>query len=179
MGSPWRCWYKDTSFGAKVRSIFTSETANDVDREFISAIGAFCDTESYGTEHEQLECMSQENRRTFGLLDSQNKKLIVGYEMLILWQEGESWLPNNWVLAESRNMSLRSRFKQDPRFEPDYRAAMQVNFDDGYARRLTADEQAGYGPVYYVNPLGVQKSTGSKTRVVFDAAAKFRGHCQP
>lgn len=167
---------KDTTIGAKVHLLFTSETANDVGPELIAAMRAFCDTESFGTEH-QVDCMSPENRRALSLLDSQTKKLTIGYEVPILWREGEPSLPNNWVLAESRNRSLRNRFQRDPGYEREYRAAMQTNFNDGYARRLSAEEQPGVGPVYYLSHFGVQKSPGSKIRVVFDAAAKFRGRC--
>ena len=76
-------------------------------------------------------------------------------------------------MAEDRFKSLLRRFERDPKFEADYRKAMQKTFEKGYASLLsgTAAEEAKYFLVHH----GVYK--GPKLRVVFDAAAPFKGKC--
>ncbi len=94
------------------------------------------------------------------------------YEVSILWQKGQPSLPNNRLLAESRFINLLRRFQADPEFEESYRKAMEKNFEEGYA--VIVDEEDGR-PEYYLFHHGLRK--GEKTRVVFDAAAKFQGKC--
>lgn len=80
------------------------------------------------------------------------------------------------MMAEHRLRGLRLRFQRDPDFERKYRAAMQTNFDEGYAVRVPAAEcdPADDRPAYYLPHFGVRKGVDA-VRIVFDAAAKFRG----
>jgi hypothetical protein len=132
----------------------------------------FCETENYGTEY-QLPGMSADEKRAFSILDDGTIKLDLGYEVPITWREGEPDLINNRRMVEDRFRSLLRRFERDPQFEAEYRAAMKKTLDQGYASRLagpTADEAR-----YFLAHHGVYK--GPKLRVVFDAAAPFKGKC--
>ena len=136
------------------------------------AVRRFCDTENFGTEH-STAALSVDDRQAVDILQHGMVKLEVGYEVPITWRTGEPNLPNNRLLAEKRLQSLLRRFQLEPAFEKEYRAAMQKNFDKGYAIVL-GDQPASDGE-YYTAHHGVYK--GPKLRVVFDAAAKFRGKC--
>lgn len=120
--------------------------------------------------------MSPENQRAARTLEEGIKKLEVGYEAPILWKPGQPDLPNNRQLAETRCKSLIRRFQQDGAFERRYRQAMQTNFDEGYAVRLGDSELTEETPSYFLPHFGVDKPPG-KLRIVFDAAAKYKGRC--
>ena len=84
-------------------------------------------------------------------------------------------------MAENRFRSLLNRFKRQPEFEQDYRAAVQKYFDprktrkhekhSPYASRVSDPVDAKYFLAHH----GVYK--GKKLRVVYDAAAPFKGKC--
>ncbi|XP_057376361.1 uncharacterized protein LOC130697472 [Daphnia carinata] len=132
----------------------------------------FCDTEDFGTEH-KIDCVSEIDKQAIDVLESGTRRLTIGYEVPITWKVGEPDLPNNRPLAERRLTTLLNRFKEDPAFEQDYRRAMERNFEKGYAVML---ETTDYGPPeYYLAHHGVRK--GPRLRVVFDAAAPFKGKC--
>lgn len=162
---------------AQLRVSATCLTAHDNEpgQGFNEALQRFFDTESFGTEH-QVACMSPDNQRAVAVLDRGLKKLEVGYEAPVLWKPGQPNLPDNRIAAENRLKSLTSRFQKDADFEKEYRKAMQTNFEEGYAVRLNQDE-VRTGPSYYLAHFGVSKPNSSKVRIVFDAAAKFKGQC--
>ncbi|KZS08408.1 Uncharacterized protein APZ42_027611 [Daphnia magna] len=131
----------------------------------------FCDTEDFGTEHRQPGIF-EVNEQAIQILENGVRKLKVGYEAPITWKTGEPSLSNNRIVAENRLESLLRWFRGDSEFESSYRVAMEKNFTEGYAIVLDENENC---PEYYLAHHGVQK--GMKTRVVFDAAAKFQGRC--
>lgn len=112
------------------------------------------------------------NEQAIQILENGVRKLKVGYEAPITWKTGEPSLSNNRIVAENRLESLLRWFRGDSEFESSYRVAMEKNFTEGYAIVLDENENC---PEYYLAHHGVQK--GMKTRVVFDAAAKFQGRC--
>lgn len=72
-------------------------------------------------------------------------------------------------MAVNRFHSLLRRFKHQQELDRDYEAAMQTTLDQGYASRLEVPSDAKYFLAHH----GVCK--GEKLRLVFDAAAPFRG----
>jgi hypothetical protein len=128
----------------------------------------FCDTETFGTEFQQ-GCLSPDNQRAITMAKEKTRRLAVGYEVPIIWREGEPDLVNNRTMAVNRFQSLLRRFEHHPTLERDYTAAMQKTMDQGYASRVTDSADAEYFLAHH----GVYK--GAKLRVVFDAAASFRG----
>jgi hypothetical protein len=89
--------------------------------------------------------------------------------MPINWREGEPDLVNNLPMIENRFRSLRNGFNRQPEFEEDYRTAVWKYFDQGYASRVPDPTTARYFLAHH----GVYK--GRKLRVVYDAAAPFKG----
>jgi hypothetical protein len=128
----------------------------------------FCETEAFGTEYKK-GCLSPDNQRAMALVKEKTRRLAVGYEVPIIWREGEPDLPNNRAMAGNRYQSLLRRFQHQPVLERDYEAAMQKTLDQGYASRVEDPADAKYFLAHH----GVYKET--KLRVVFDAAAQFRG----
>ncbi|XP_057380669.1 uncharacterized protein LOC130703066 [Daphnia carinata] len=95
-----------------------------------SEMRRFCDTEAFGTEFKQ-GCLSPDNQRAMALVKGKTRKLAVGYEVPIIWREGEPDLPNNRAMAVNRFQSLLRRFQHQPELERDYEAAMQKTLDQG------------------------------------------------
>ncbi len=87
-------------------------------------------------------------------------------------------LRNNSSLAESRNRSLEHKFRRDPDYEKRYRKAMEVNFKEGYAVRLSPEESIKNPPAYYLPHFSVSKGDPDDPKaikIVYDGAAKFKG----
>ncbi|KAI9553677.1 hypothetical protein GHT06_021605 [Daphnia sinensis] len=81
----------------------------------------------------------------------------------ILWKDGvRPMLPDNQSLAESRLQCLINKFQKtapEQRYEHYCRKAMQKNFDEGYACRLSPEETASQSG-YYLPHFGVPKIPG-------------------
>ncbi|XP_045027086.1 uncharacterized protein LOC123470616 [Daphnia magna] len=144
--------------------------------ELVEQLRRFCDTESFGTEY-QGAGMSTDDRRAVDKLDAETKKLDVGYQAPILWKDEEPpLLPDNRSVADSRLRPLLNKLARDPAYETHYRESMAKNFAEGYARRLSATEVEERPTRYWLPHFAVPKVAGRpELRLVFDAAAKYRG----
>ncbi|KZS01904.1 Uncharacterized protein APZ42_001286, partial [Daphnia magna] len=81
-------------------------------------------------------CISSDDQRALTIAKEKTRRLAVGYEVPIIWREGEPDLINNQQMAKNRFQSLLRRFQTQPELERDYEAAMQKNLDQGYASRI-------------------------------------------
>jgi len=144
--------------------------------ELAAALNRLYDTESFGTEHKE-KGISVDNKRAMEILDRDTVKLDVGYRAPIIWKEGEPHFQHNRPMVEGRNRSLLNRFRQNPEYEVEYRQAMEKNFSEGYAVRLSPADVAAEKPNFYLPHFGVRKRPNAKLRIVFDAAAKSHGRC--
>lgn len=170
-----------TKFGWIIRGVTGPESTQNPVRSFQAVstvlledvkveLRRFCDTEEFGTEF-QSGCVSPDNKRALDLVTKNTRKLDVGYQVPITWRVDEPDLINIQEMAMNRWRSLLRRFDRNPDFERDYRAAMAKTFEQGYASVLQDPSEAKY----FLTHHGVYK--GPKLRVVFDAAATFRGKC--
>ena len=83
-------------------------------------------------------------------------------------------LPDNKPLAEIRLKCLKSKLCKDPDMHQKYTQQMEDYIQKGYASH--ADEQSAEGRTWYLPHHGVTSAAKpGKVRVVFDAAAKYRG----
>ena len=150
-------------------------TETSLDAEF----KRFCTTEDFGTEFKG-DGLSESDKIAEKIVDEGLRKLDIGYETPLTWLEGEPAFENNRKLAEHRLRDLMERFKRDPEFEADYRAAIKKYIDEGYAS-LVKDEDLQSNDQYYLPHHGVYKKVygkkQKKLRVVFDAAARWKKRC--
>lgn len=150
-----------------------SATTAELEQGLVDQLRRFCDTEAFGTEHQE-ECVSPENRTALETLKNDIRKLETGYEAPRLWKTREPNVVDNHVVASHHNQCLIHCFKRDPVYENRFRAAMEKTFDEGYAVRLKPEE-LGSDPANYLPIFGISKKGSAKVRIVFDAAAKFKG----
>ena len=165
------------SVQAKCHRVFATPDVT-IECQLVEQLRRFCDTESFGTEH-QGEGMSAADRQAVEKLEQETQKLEVGYQAPVLWRDGAPpSLLDNRSVAESRLRSLINKFAKNPTHEEYYRRAMGKNFIEGYARRLSAAELEARPTRYWLPHFGVPKVPGQpELRLVYDAAAKFRGTC--
>ena len=137
----------------------------------------FISTEGYGAENNLSVKPSPEEQRAIDIVDSGTRKLDVGYEVPIPWKDGEPKFSNNQRVAERRLAALLVRFQRDPEYENAYRAAIGKYVSEGYARRVTEEEELNAVDQYFLSHHGVfKKSAGEKKiRVVFNSAERFQG----
>ena len=149
-------------------------TREELDLQIDRALKEFFATENFGAE-KVGEFLTKEEEEAQKIVRRDTRKLEVGYEVGLPWKTGEPRLENNKAMAENRLKSLLRRFEKDPDFEKDYDKAIKKYETEGYASRVQEDN----GPAFYLPHHGVYKNTlgPNKLRVVFNAAAPFRGKC--
>jgi len=84
-------------------------------------------------------------------------------------------LPNNYEMAVSRLISTEKRLLKDPQLAESYLEVISKYTQKGYISKVTpskTEEKAWYLPHFAI--VRPEKTT-TKTRVVFDACAKFNG----
>ncbi|KAI9551306.1 hypothetical protein GHT06_002506 [Daphnia sinensis] len=141
---------------------------SDPTLQLAEQVRRFCDTESYGTEFKS-ECMSAEHQRAVTKLETETEKLSVGYAAPVLWiDDAPPEFPDSRRTAETRLKSLRNKFARNPGdYEAYYRAAMEKNFSEGYARRLTPEEIQRSPSRYFLPHFGVPKMAGRPELLTF------------
>ena len=149
-------------------------TREELDLQIDRALKEFFATENFGAE-KVGEFLTKEEEEAQKIVRRDTRKLEVGYEVGLPWKTGEPRLENNKAMAENGLKSLLRRFEKDPDFEKDYDKAIKKYETEGYASRVQEDN----GPAFYLPHHGVYKNTlgPKKLRVVFNAAAPFRGKC--
>lgn len=99
-----------------------------------------------------------------------------GYEVGLLWRNDDVRLPNNRKQAEQRLEQLKKRFKRDENFAEKYKMVMDDYIKKGYAKKLSKEEAASTSDItWYLPHHGVVNPNKPKVRVVYDAAAEYKG----
>ena len=80
-------------------------------------------------------------------------------------------------MAEMRLKQLLKKFHKDPEYEKEYRKAVQKYIEEGYAEKLSKQEELEDKKQWFLPHHGVFKKSAEKKkiRIVFDATAKFEG----
>ena len=142
------------------------------------AFKQFWDSESFGTKTTNTPHYSSDEQRAIGILEHETKKLDNRYEVPLLWKENEPLLQNNREVAKKRLEGLQRRFEREPEYE-DYRKAISKYIENGYAHKVSQEDNLDGPNQWYLPHHGVYKKSSAekKIRVVFHASAKHRGKC--
>jgi hypothetical protein len=144
----------------------------------MKAVEKLWQVEKHGFENTNVKMMSAEDRQSLIMLEDGTRQTEDGhYEIGLLWRKDNSVFPDDKPLAEKRLASLKKRFAKDPEYETMNRKAMDANFQEGYARILTPEQVASTSDrTWYLPHHGVMNiNKPGRVRVVFDAAAEYRG----
>ena len=137
-------------------------------------------TESFATKFNRDVPRSTEDERALKLLEeTTNFRADLGhYETGLLWKDEEVMLPNNRPLAEKRLTNLERSLDKDSERAKAYYDTVDTYIAEGYARKLSPTEIAAKEPknTWYLPHYAVTNSNKpGKVRIVFDAAASYKG----
>ena len=137
----------------------------------------FWSTESFGTRFDDEPKGSKEDRRAMKALETSIKLVNGRYQTDLLWKRSETTLPNNRPAAERRLQHIERKLRKDPEFAILYTETIESYIKDGLARKVDEQEEASEWQ-WLLPHHGVQNpNKPGKVRVVFDAAASYKGTC--
>jgi hypothetical protein len=148
-------------------------TEEDLSRQ----VERFWQTESFGVRANLEQPRSVEDQRALQVMDEKTRFIEGHYEVPMLWKNSSCVLPNNRVAAEKRFTTLTKKLSRDSELESRYSSVMQGYINKGYARKMNPDEidniteRTWYLPHHSV----INPKKPAKVRVVFDAAATYKG----
>ena len=96
------------------------------------------------------------------------------YQIGIPWKEDPSSLPNNYEMAFKRLRNTEKRLNRDPELKEAYSNVIENYITKKYIRKVPEEETAPNN-VWYLPHFPVLRpdKPTTKTRIVFDASAKF------
>ena len=164
-----------TSPGA--REVMHMTYADGRDDELNSMVKEWWSTESFGTQFDSKVATSAEDRRAEELLAQTTQWRGDRYETGLLWRSDDISLPNNYTAALRRLENTEKKLLRETAMAAAYQQTFKQYEDRGYARKLTPDElntpekREWFLPHHAVT----NANKPGKIRVVFDAAASFKG----
>ena len=98
------------------------------------------------------------------------------YQVATLWKADCPTLPNNYEMACSRLGNTEKRLIPQSSVGEDYQRVITSYIDKDYIRKVHHTENGPKNPWYLPHfPICRSKRSTTKTRIVFDASAKFQG----
>ena len=122
--------------------------------------------------------VSRENKKVLNLFESSCKKRDGRYEIGLPWKRSPEQLPDNYLLAEKRLISLERSLLKSPVKAEMYKTAFAEYEKNGWSRILTPEElKSDRKAVYYLPHHGVYRPEKVSTplRIVFDPACMYEG----
>ncbi|XP_057316774.1 uncharacterized protein LOC130657792 [Hydractinia symbiolongicarpus] len=166
-------------FGGKNKNIFTNinRLENDTD-DLTKAVERFWEIESYGTKpplHPDL--LTKDEKHALHILKSTTKMKDGHFEVGLLWKDKKPKLPYNRELAVKRLKSNERKLSKQSILAKNYRLQVKEYIALGHARKLSDFEKNQTSDITnYIPHHGVvHPNKPGKVRVVFDAAAKYKG----
>lgn len=137
-------------------------------------------TESFGTKFNRDVPRSTEDERALKRLEETTnfRADLRHYETGLLWKDEEVMLPNNRPLAEKRLANLERSLDKDSKRAKAYYDTVDAYIAKDYARKLSPTEISAKEPKntwYLPHHAVTNPNKPGKVRVVFDAAASYKG----
>ena len=122
---------------------------------------------------------SKKEQQAQKFLESTTKFTSERYEVVMLWNEPEPNLPNNFSSALCQLHSLEQRFQRDPKLKELYQQSIDTDVEKGFVKILGKSEVEGtFGKEWYLphHPV-LNPNKPGKVRRVCNAAAKYKDIC--
>ena len=133
-------------------------------------------TESFGTKYSSPPRRSKKDETALQMLEASTVLRDGHYETGLLWRRPDVELPDNREAALTRLRHTERKLDRDRRLARRYTDVIESYIRDGYARKVTPDEMPQGRRQWYLPHHGVVcPRKPDKLRVVFDAAARYRG----
>ncbi len=145
--------------------------------ELDALISRFWEVEAFGKRPDLQIPMSESDKRAVKLVQESMIHDGERYTVGLPWKADNITLPNNRSTALQRYYMLEKRFAKDYNFANRYAGVINEYLTLGHARKLNANElTSSSNRTWYLPHHGVVNPyKPSKVRVVFDAAAQFKG----
>jgi hypothetical protein len=166
------------SFGPSTDSVSANVNFLSSEEDSLSIqVEKFWKTESFGVSANFSKPTSIEDQRSLHALKAGTKLIDGHFQVPMLWKEKMEPLPNNRPQADQRFNSLLRRLSSDQDLQDKYAAEMNGYVSKGYARKLTCEEAVACSKTTWYLPhhCVVNPNKPGKVRVVFDAAASYKG----
>ena len=147
------------------------------DEQLATALEKFCAAEVDGTLAGGISVRSEDDEKGEAILKSTAECTNNEWTVALMFRDQQPMLPFNQEFAMSRFTQQERRLKKKPDYAERYDAVVQAYLDAGHAERETPEEAANRPPWTWFLPHHgvVNPHKPNKVRVVFDAAAEFRG----
>ena len=157
----------------------TRQTLKEPEDALSAAVDEWWSTESFGTKYCERTTGSKEDERAIKLLEENTVKNGGRYRTGLLWQEKESrtTFPDNKPQAMKRLQATERKLEKQPEVAAKYKTTIDGYVADGHARKLDTQEAAVPNERRWLLPhhAVTNPNKPGKVRVVFDAAADYRG----
>ena len=157
--------------------MFLQRGARCEEDDLTAMVREWWSTEAFGTKYEKPVSQSKEDGRALSILEGTTKKLADRYETGMLWKEDLVKFPDNREMALKRLQATEKSLNRRTELAKAYQETMESYIQQGHARKLTTEEalQPNDHRWFLPHHAVTNPNKPGKVRVVFDAAAKFRG----
>ncbi|XP_073813433.1 uncharacterized protein [Musca autumnalis] len=149
-------------------------SAEDVSLE--SIMRQYFDTESCMVKLDAKPVLSKDDQRALAILKNTTTLRGGRFQCGLLWKSDKYKFPDSYSMALKRLQLVERKFKTNKKLEMGYRSKMRHLLNEGYARRLTAEEEKIISDkTFFLPHFAVVNPRKDSLRLVFDAAAKVQG----
>lgn len=160
--------------GQHVMHVHHSTSQED---ELNDMIQAWWKTESFGTAYSETKPISQEDRRAVKIMEEGTRLVDGHFESALLWKSDDVSMPDNRLGALRRLERTEASLRRNPEKAEKYKKIIDNYVNVGYARKLEDGEVAVTSRKRWLLPHHAVSNPNKpgKIRIVFDAAAEFKG----
>lgn len=138
--------------------------------ELRNAVSQFIENDNFGIDKKNPVLESAEIQRARKILSEGVKRVKGRYESPLLWKHEQHPMPDNFSYAEHRFISFEKKMENNLELKTTAHDIISKYITKGYIKEVDCDRNSGgwHLPIFSVN-------NGKKIRLVWDAAAEFRG----
>ena len=144
--------------------------------EINDSLNRFWEIETLGTQKSKPYIMSVEEKIAFEKVNQSLVHDVERYQVAASWKSDCPTLPNNFEMACSRLKNTEKRLLRQPTVGQEYNQIIVSYLDKGYIHKIKETDKeppiVSYLPHF---PVCRPERMTAKTRIVFDASAKFQG----
>ncbi|XP_064627878.1 uncharacterized protein LOC135487738 [Lineus longissimus] len=170
VGCPQKEMKKERNFFVNRKNTVLEEI-NATMKQFWEIDSSGAKTENHGSSH-----MSLEDKAVCTVIQKEMVYKDNRYEVPLPWREGRPELPDNSQMAVQRLASTERRLLREPEVAKAYTATIKQYLEKNYVRKVPPAEEQPPSKWYLPHfPVVRPDKSTTKTRIVFDASAKFEG----
>lgn len=144
--------------------------------EINDSLKRFWEIETLGIQQSKPEVMTTEEKMAFEKVSQSLVHDRERYQVTVPWKSECPTLLNNFEMACSLLKNTEKRLLRQPLVGEDYKQIIASYLEKGYVRKVNENDKEPQD-VWYLShfPVCNSERVTTKTRIVFDASAKFQG----